>query len=324
MPEATPSPHCIVLDWGTTNFRAVLVDASGTILDRIETQDGIQSVPKSGFEAALAERIAPWWAAHGLLPIYASGMIGSRNGWVEMPYVAAPAGIEDFAKAVRRVALRDGGSILFIPGLTDTAVKPFADVMRGEETQLVGFGLDRDATVVLPGTHSKWARIAQGRIASFRTFVTGEIFGIVSRHSFLSQVAKPQALPDWTAFARGLDTARDPKAASGLLSRLFSVRTGWLAGELDAGEMTDYLSGLVVGSEFREARELGWFKEGQEVGIIGAELMAEVYRRAAEAFGLKPRLGPTDAAMRGCLAIAKVAESSGRQAKAKPAAGVTS
>src|SRR5580704_19769613 len=111
MPQTeTAQPHCVVLDWGTTNFRAFLVDASAAILDRIETPDGIQSVPKAGFEAALALRLEPWRRAHGVLPVYASGMIGSRNGWVEMPYVAAPAGIEDFARAVRRVALQDGGS----------------------------------------------------------------------------------------------------------------------------------------------------------------------------------------------------------------------
>ena len=110
----TAQPHCVVLDWGTTNFRAVLVDAKGAILDRVETPDGIQSVPASGFEASLAERIAPWRKTHGPLPVYASGMIGSRNGWIEVPYVHAPAGIEDFAKAVRRAALRDASSILFI------------------------------------------------------------------------------------------------------------------------------------------------------------------------------------------------------------------
>ena len=97
-------------------------------------------------------------------------------------------------------------------------------------------------------------------------------------------------------------------ASAGLLSCLFSVRTGWLAGELDAAQMTDYLSGLMIGAEFREAGDLGWFEPGQEIGIIGTEAMAELYRRAATAFGLTPRPGPADAAMRGCLAIAAMAE----------------
>ena len=286
-------------------FRALLVDAAGAVLDRIETRDGIQSVPKSGFEEVLARQIAPWRAAHGLLPIYAAGMIGSRNGWLEMPYVETPAGLEALAGAVRKITLADGGSMAFLPGLTDKSVKPFPDVMRGEETQLAGLGLEPDRMVVLPGTHSKWARIAGGRITRFQTFMTGEVFGLLSR-SFVSQPAQGQARaePDWSAFAYGLDAAHDRSQPSGLLSRLFSVRTGWLAGKLLPEQMTDYLSGVVVGTEFREAWNMGWFGTGDAVTIIGGAGLAEVYRRAALAFGLVPGFGPADAAVQGCLAIA--------------------
>ena len=225
-------PRCIVLDWGTTSFRALLVDAKGAVLDRVEAQDGIQTVPQGDFAAVLTRNIASWRAAHASLPIYAAGMITSRNGWVETPYVEAPAGAEALAAAVKWVKLADGGVIGFLPGLTDKSAKPFPDVMRGEETQLAGFGLDQEMTVVLPGTHSKWARIEKGRITRFRTFVTGEIFAILSRHSFIAQLAKPQPEPNWRAFSLGLDAACDREQARGLLSHLFSVRTGWLAGEL--------------------------------------------------------------------------------------------
>jgi 2-dehydro-3-deoxygalactonokinase len=306
---AFPTPsRCIVLDWGTTSFRALLVEGAGVIIDRIETQDGIQSVPRNGFEEVLTRAVAPWRVAHGLLPIYAAGMIGSRNGWVEMPYVETPADAEALAKAIRWMKLADGGTIAFIPGLTDRSVEPFPDVMRGEETQLVGLGLNQEMTVVLPGTHSKWARIEKGRIARFRSFVTGEIFGILLRHSFIAQVARPPTMTDWTAFARGVDVARDRTEPSGLLSRLFSARTGWLAGKLVPAEMADYLSGVVVGTEFREAQDLGWFDSGDRVGIIGADHLVEAYRRASLAVGLEPHLGPADAAVLGSLAIAKIAE----------------
>jgi 2-dehydro-3-deoxygalactonokinase len=304
-------PRCIVLDWGTTSFRALLVDAKGVALDRVETQDGIQSVPKAGFEAVLARNIASWRAAHPALPIYAAGMITSRNGWIETPYVEAPAGADALAAAIKRLRLADGGVIGFIPGLTDRNVKPFPDVMRGEETQLVGFGLAGEMTVVLPGTHSKWARIEKGRIARFRTFVTGEIFALLSRHSFIAQLAKPQPAPNWSAFAHGLEVASDRTQTCGLLSHLFSVRTGWLAGKLAPAETSDFLSGIVVGTEFREAREMGWFEAGERVGIIGGDPLAEVYRRAAIAFGLVPELGPGDAAVRGALVIAEIAERTG-------------
>jgi 2-dehydro-3-deoxygalactonokinase len=310
--KASPHPpRCIVLDWGTTSFRALLVDANGAVLDRVETQDGIQSVPKTGFEAVLARNIASWRHAHTALPVYAAGMITSRNGWIETPYVEAPAGADALAAAVKWLRLADGGVIGFIPGLTDKSVKPFPDVMRGEETQLVGFGLGQEMTVVLPGTHSKWARIEKGRIARFRTFVTGEIFSLLSRHSFIAQLSKPQPVPNWSAFTHGLEVAGDRTQACGLLSHLFSVRTGWLAGKLAPPETSDYLSGLVVGMEFREAREMGWFKAGERVGIIGGDHLVEVYRRAAIAFGLKPDLGPSDAAVRGALVIAEIAERRG-------------
>ncbi|HEV3247398.1 MAG TPA: 2-dehydro-3-deoxygalactonokinase [Beijerinckiaceae bacterium] len=310
--KASPHPpRCIVLDWGTTSFRALLVDANGAVLDRVETQDGIQSVPKTGFEAVLARNIASWRHAHTALPVYAAGMITSRNGWIETPYVEAPAGADALAAAVKWLRLADGGVIGFIPGLTDKSVKPFPDVMRGEETQLVGFGLGQEMTVVLPGTHSKWARIEKGRIARFRTFVTGEIFALLSRHSFIAQLSKPQPVPNWSAFTHGLEVAGDRTQACGLLSHLFSVRTGWLAGKLAPPETSDYLSGLVVGMEFREAREMGWFKSGERVGIIGGDHLVEVYRRAAIAFGLEPDLGPSDAAVHGALVIAEIAERRG-------------
>ncbi len=311
MKASAHPPRCIVLDWGTTSFRALLVDAKGGVLDRKETQDGIQTVPKGAFETVFTRNIAPWRGEHPRLPVYAAGMITSRNGWIETPYVETPAGGEALAAAVKWVKLADGGKIGFIPGLTDKSVVPFPDVMRGEETQLVGFGLDQEITVVLPGTHSKWARLENGRIARFRTFVTGEIFAILSRHSFIAQLAKPQPEPNWSAFALGLDAARDRSQARGLLSNLFSVRTGWLAGKLTAPETSDYLSGLVVGTEFCEAREMGWFTAGDLVGIIGGEFLVEAYRRAALAFGLTPHPGPSDAAVRGALVIAEIAERMG-------------
>lgn len=289
-------------------FRALLLDASGGVIDRVDSNDGIQGVPKGGFESILQRAVAAWRTLHGALPIYAAGMIGSRNGWVEMPYVETPANPAALAKAVKTVKLADGSTVTFIPGLTDKTAHPFPDVMRGEETQLVGFGLDRDMTVVLPGTHSKWARIQAGMVERFRTYVTGEIFGTLSRHSFLAQVIQPPDDQDWGAFMQGLDTALDRQNHSGLLSRLFCVRTGWLAGSLRPTEMADYLSGIVVGSEFREAETFGWFKSGEEVGIVGGDDLAERYRRAARAFGLMPVIGPADAMALGCHAIAGIAE----------------
>jgi len=294
----------IVLDWGTTSFRAFLVDHSGTILDRVETADGIRTVVDRRFADIVACLLAPWRDVHGSVPILAAGMIGSRNGWFEAPYVATPADARDLAAAVRTESLQNGGTITFFPGLIDRTARPFPDVMRGEETQLVGLGLERDATVILPGTHSKWARIEGGRITRFRTFATGEVFATLADHSFLANVANRSAEPNWRAFARGLDVVRAENGCAGLLSRIFTVRTGWLASAIDAGEMIDYLSGIVVGSEFAEAAAQGWHADGDAVIVVGDKDIAEIYRVAAEGFRLSVALGPENAALVGCLRIA--------------------
>jgi 2-dehydro-3-deoxygalactonokinase len=182
-------------------------------------------------------------------------------------------------------------------------------VMRGEETQLVGLGLGRDLTVVLPGTHAKWVRIEAGRIQRFQTYVTGEVYGLLAKHSFVAKAAEKPAAPDWSAFARGLAVALDPGFRSaGLLARLFTVRTGWLAGRVEPREMHDMLSGIVVGTEFRDARDAGWFAAGDPLAIVGDDDMAEVYRRAAEAFGARPEIAPPDTAVTGALALAALAD----------------
>ena len=295
----------VVLDWGTANFRALLIGPDGRASERIDTPEGIQSVADGDFSGLLARTLTPWRQRRGPLSIVAAGMIGSRNGWLEMPYVPTPASPADLAAAARRLELEGGDTVTFLPGLTHRAARPYPDVMRGEETQLVGFGLGRDMTVVLPGTHAKWARIAGGRIERFQTFVTGEIFATLSRHSFLAKVAARPAVPDREAFARGLAAARDAQPdAGGLLTRLFSVRTGWLAGKITPGEMVDYLSGLVIGWEFVEAERGGWCKAGDTVAVVGDDELVDLYCRAAQASGLAVVTGPEDAAVRGALGIA--------------------
>ena len=313
--SSAPAALRIVLDWGTSSFRAFLISEEGRIVDRIESGQGIQSVPGGDFASVLAAAIGPWRAAHGPLPIYAAGMIGSRNGWVELPYAPCPATSDDLAAQTRSLTLDQGDRIVFIPGLKDPSAHPFPDVMRGEETQLIGLGLDRDAVVVLPGTHSKWARIESGRIKRFRTFVTGEIFGTLSRHSFLSKVAVAPAAPDEAAFTKGAQLAlSDDPAAGGLLTRLFALRTGYLAGELPPESLTDYLSGLIIGAEFREAMLAGWCAAGDTVTVVGDDDLVALYMRCAKLAGLAPVQGPADAAVRGTLAIARQVEARGAPA----------
>lgn len=302
--NAAYEPVTVLLDWGTTNFRAFLVKSDGSIIDEKEGDRGIQSVAKGEHERVVSEALASWRAEYGPLDILAAGMIGSRNGWIEMPYVPTPAAAADLAAACRTIELPEGDRLTFLPGLTDPTGFPFPDVMRGEETQLVGFGLKRDMIVVLPGTHAKWAEIRNGRIERFRTFVTGEIYTTLANHSFLSKVATAERDHATAAFAKGVALAQEECArAGGLLTRLFAVRTGWLAGTTTPDEMKSRLSGLIVGWEFVEARAGGWFKEGDTIAVVGDDDLVEVYERVATAFGLELAPAPADAAIRGALAI---------------------
>lgn len=295
-----PKPPSIVVDWGTTSLRADLVDADGTVLDHRETAEGISTLGGTGFEAVLMTALAPWFAEHGPVPVIALGMITSRNGWVEVPYVPCPASIADLAAGTLLRVLPNGAPLTFLAGLTDPSCRPFPDVMRGEETQVAGFGLDTDGVVVLPGTHSKWARVAGGRITGFQTFVTGEIFALLARHSFIARGAVDPAEPDLAAFRRGL---AESERAPAMLSLLFSARTGVLAGRLAPAEIGDYVSGLVIGQEFRQARESDWFRAGDAVGIVGNDGLNARYAIAANIFGLTVRDGGETAAIAGALAI---------------------
>lgn len=304
VPVPTPAAS-IIVDWGTTSFRADLVTGDGQVLDHVETPQGISAIPDRGFEAVLTAALAPWLAAHGPLPVVALGMITSRNGWTEVPYVPCPASLADLARGTVRRRLPNGSALIFLAGLTDPATRPFPDVMRGEETQIAGLGLDRDATLVLPGTHSKWARVRDGRIAGFQTFVTGEVFALLTTHSFIARSAIAPATPDMAAFRRGLATAEQAPA---MLSVLFSARTGMLANALAPAEIGDYISGLVIGQEFRQARETGWFAPGDTIGIVGNDGLNARYAIAAQVFGLTVQDGGEAAAIKGALAVLGAAQ----------------
>lgn len=291
----------VVIDWSATRLEAQLIGNADEIVDRIGTDDGLRQAA-GRHEAILTEVLAPWRLKDGPLHILAAGMIGSRNGWIEMGYVPTPAGLNEIAHAVRHVTLASGDRVTLIPGLTDPKAIPFPDVMRGEEAQLVGHGLNRDMVAVMPGNNGKWVRVEGHRITGFRTFMTGELSALLLKHSGLAAIAQPVAERDWNAFSRGVDCAKDP-GSHGLLTRLFAVRTGWLAGKVAPTEIADYLRGLLIGWEFVEARQAGWWQDGDSVDIVGDDDRVEDYRHVAEGMGLKANVAAEDTALRGALAI---------------------
>lgn len=295
----------IIVDWGTTSFRAVLLDADGNPRDTVENGRGIAVISAQTHEKELIAQIGPWLDAHGPLPIYATGMITSRNGWLEVPYVSCPASLDDLVAGVVHLCLANGSQLHFLPGIEDPSRRPFPDVMRGEETQIAGCGLDRNATIVLPGTHSKWARVAGGRITGFQTYVTGELFALLTRHSFLARQDLEDDAEHPEAFDRGVTQALDDTAGNtGLPALLFSVRTGMLAGELAPAEIRDYLSGLLIGHEFLCALACGWSTPGADIVIAGNDGLNARYSRAARKAGVTVAKSREDAAVRGALSLA--------------------
>jgi 2-dehydro-3-deoxygalactonokinase len=287
-------PALIGIDWGTSSLRAWKIAANGEVLDARRRDLGILRVAGGDFPAAFAQSVGDWHAAG--LPVLMSGMIGSRQGWVEAPYAPCPA--DDGAIAARLAAVPGTERLWIVPGLsvTDGARR---DVMRGEETQIAGAVGEGSAVVVLPGTHSKWVDVKDGTIADFSTFMTGELFDVLTRHSILGRLMEAGGEGD-DGFSRGVIAARD--GAAGLSGALFSVRTLGLFGDVPAGALSDYLSGLLIGHELREA--LRRFP-ARDVLVIGSDELVRRYQAALGLFEVATRAADERAAVRGLVAIAR-------------------
>jgi 2-dehydro-3-deoxygalactonokinase len=264
----------IAVDWGTTNRRAYRLDSSGACTAEFDDGKGILSVPRGGFPGAIAEireRL-------GDEPLLLGGMIGSNRGWIDAPYVACPAGLDDLAKGV----VRPGAAEAIIPGVSYVG-DGRADVMRGEEVQLLGAvaggEVPDDALVCHPGTHNKWVELKGGKIASFRTVMTGEIFSLLKNHSILADLLKREAQPD-EAFRRGVRHSLD---RADLTSELFGVRARVLLGEAKAEDASSYASGLLVGADVR----IG-LSDKQDVYVMGRPELTRLYAAAIREAGAEP------------------------------------
>lgn len=285
---------CIAVDWGTSNRRAWALDGAGRVLEARSDELGLVAVNEAGSDfAGSFSALAQGWLTGA--PVIMSGMVGSRAGWREAPYLEIPAALTDLALHLVPVTGIAGTEIRIAPGMSKRGMSKSGmskggtaqpDVMRGEECQLLGAGLVHgldDGMFLLPGTHAKWARVAGGRLTDFRTYVTGELFGLLSRHGSLGEVIGGDAL-DETAFRRGLDRGRDME--SGALShQLFGVRSLSLFGDLTPADAGSYLSGLLIGAEMRDA--LGWVRQQSAVAsvtAIGSAALLRNYALAAEHF----------------------------------------
>ncbi len=266
----------IAVDWGTSHLRAWSMQGA-QVLDHAQSSDGMANLTRDQFEAALLALIDPWLAPDRITPVIACGMVGSRQGWVEAPYRAVPC--TPMAEQLVRAPTRDLRlSVHVLPGLKQP--KP-ADVMRGEETQIAGFLAQNptwDGVLCLPGTHSKWAHISAGEVVSFQTFLTGEMFALLSEHSVLRH-----SMAGWhdTGFDAGLAQGLD--RPDRLMARLFSLRADGLLHGLAPAVARAHLSGLLIGAELAAAKPY-WL--GQRVTLIGDAALAGVYAKALQSLSV--------------------------------------
>jgi 2-dehydro-3-deoxygalactonokinase len=297
-------PALIGIDWGTSSLRAYLLGAGGAILEARGADSGIMRVQNGAFAEALDQACGDWLRAHRGLPLLLAGMIGSKQGWREAPYCPCPADVAAIAGALEPLQPGDGRHAHIVPGLSCTRADGVPDVMRGEETQIIGAlpGSGRHLAV-LPGTHSKWAWLEDGAVRTFNTFMTGEVYAALTGHTILGRLMRLPADHDAAAFARGVRYGLE--APEALLSRIFSARTLGLFGRLGETALPSYLSGLLIGSEIG-----GALKPNPHAGTITILGNAALTGRYTEAFaiaGVNTLAGAPDCAAVGLWRIAVAA-----------------
>jgi len=298
--------YLLAVDWGNSSLRGARMDAAGRVLEERSFGRGILTVAPGEFPAVFAACFGDWMNAGDTVCLM-SGMVGSKQGWLEAPYCACPAGFDEVAA---KLAWVEAGRVAIVPGfscelggLPGTGhLQRIPEVMRGEETQIFGalqlLNLQQ-ALVVLPGTHSKWARVQAGRIHSFSTFMTGEFFGLLRQHSILSRtLPASDGEFDAGAFEQGVSLAL---GASSLLQTAFSVRTLALFDRLPAAALPSYLSGLVIGEELRAQTWPG----NADVVIVGSEALSRRYQIALALRDVSARRIGAEAGWAGLWAIAK-------------------
>lgn len=262
----------LAVDWGTTNRRVYRIADDGTVEATERDDRGILSIDKGGFPTEandIRKRL-------GDLPMVCAGMVGSNRGWAEIAYLPCPTGIDQLSTALNWV---ERGRTAIVPGVA-CFDDGRADVMRGEEMQLLGAVIGglapRDALLCQPGTHCKWAWMNDGRIHRFVTAMTGEIFSLLQRHSLLAAQMTGRAEPD-AAFLRGVADARDDD----LLARLFGVRAAFVTGRAADPDATSYVSGLLIGTDV--AARIGGGAD--KIYLLADPSLGALYSAAIDALG---------------------------------------
>ncbi|MGQ2996999.1 2-dehydro-3-deoxygalactonokinase [Variovorax sp.] len=294
----------VAVDWGTSSLRGALIAADGTVREERSDARGILAVPAGGFPAVFEQLFGDWMRESGARCLI-SGMAGSKQGWVEAPYCACPAGRVEVGRSIIAIDAIPGQRIAMVPGLRDEH-DGVPDVMRGEEVQIFGalslLGRD-EGLFVLPGTHNKWAMVKKGRVTGFRTFMTGEFYALLSQHSILARTLDASAPLDEAAFVEGVTRADN---GQGLLHNAFGARTLALFDRMPRAELASYLSGLLIGEELRTQS----LQAAGEVVLIGSPALTQRYALALRTSGTATRSLGAEATWAGLHALSGFLDSS--------------
>ncbi|MEP2027124.1 MAG: 2-dehydro-3-deoxygalactonokinase [Paracoccaceae bacterium] len=277
----------IAVDWGTTNLRAWVMGTENEPLHSLDAPHGMATLGRDEFEPALIALIGPYLSANVVIPVICCGMVGSRQGWAEASYLTSPCAPPIGTLTTRASVKNPRIAVFILPGIKQ--IKP-ADVMRGEETQVAGYLQqypDFDGVICLPGTHTKWVHISAGEIVSFQTFMTGELFSLLSYKSILRHSIAADGW-DSAAYLEGVEDAMSrPQSVA---AQLFGIRAASLIADLSCANARSRLSGLLIGIELAAARPY-WL--GRNVALIGADAIAGLYADALNQQGVNTSMADT-------------------------------
>jgi 2-dehydro-3-deoxygalactonokinase len=290
----------VVVDWGTSSFRGWLMSADGKALAESRGNEGMLHCVGAGFAPVLRDHLARLGAPNGA-PVLICGMAGARQGWVEAPYLKTPTRLDALHEGAIRIDAP--GDVRILPGIAQARFdRP--DVMRGEETQLLGVTEpDFTGVVCIPGTHSKWVSIDAGRIVEFSSYMTGELFSVIAQHSILAHaLATPAPVPeDSQPFRDGVSAALT--APSALTASLFRLRAAQLLGFEQRADGAARLSGLLIGTELADA--MRQYAPLRSVRLIGSGSLGRLYAAALTEQGVD--VTAVDAEQASRLGLAKAA-----------------
>ena len=279
----TARPSLIGVDWGSTRFRAYLLDEAGNLVDSVTSNRGIFSRKRRSYEEILFHNCERWLRWMPEMPVLMAGMIGSRNGWIETDYLSCPVSIRSLGANIVQVQDICSHHAYIVPGISYLASPRLPDVIRGEETQVFGV-LDKPAVnnliACVPGTHSKWIQVENNKIARFSTYMTGEMFAAILRCGSISSILD-DCTDDADNFMEGVGVSQRD---GGLLNHLFSIRSRAVTSQNGYKLNRSYLSGLLIGAEIRSALDL--YPVTSDIAVIGANSLVRDYSLAFSGLGI--------------------------------------